>query len=381
MARIIVGVYMFRYPLGGMLSWALQYLRGLTALGHEVYAVEKAHYAQACFDPHQQVMTDDPAAGLRIVGELLDANGLRDRWCMADFHGRCHGLSARALDELFNNADLFIDCGSHGSWLEEAQPLPCRVLIDGEPSYTQIRWQALADSGQSHPVYDYYFTNGLLYGRPGCGGPTLGEVWRPVPNPVDTNFYKPLPAPSEHRLTTVMNWSAHKPLHYHGRSYGQKDVEFERFILLPGRTDIPMEVAVAGKPPTGRLETTGWRVRDAHRVTATLDTYRDYIRDSAGEFGVCKEVFVATRNGWFSDRSAAYLACGRPVILQDTGFSDVLPTGEGLMAINDEDEAAEAIEAVFADYDRHAAAARRIAVEYLDAKRVMGAVLDAVGIE
>lgn len=380
MARIVVGVYMFRYPLGGMLSWALQYLRGLTALGHEIYAVEKAHYAQACYDPQKDVMTDNPAAGLRVVGELLDAHDLQDRWCMADYNGRYHGLSAAALDDLFKTADLFIDCGSHGAWLEEAQRLPCRALIDGEPSYTQIRWQALADSGQDHPQYDYYFTNGLLYGSPDCDGPTLGKVWRPIPNPVDTAFYEPAPPPAKRKLTTVMNWSAHNPVYYQGRSYGQKDVEFERFMGLPKQTGIEMEVAVAGTPPVDRLKASGWRMRDAHEVTVTMDAYRQYIHESSGEFGVCKQVFVATRNGWFSDRSAAYLASGRPVVLQDTGFCDVLPTGAGLIAVKDQEEAAAAIDSVFAEYQMHAEAARRVAVEYLDAKKVMGGVLDAIGI-
>jgi hypothetical protein len=380
MAKIIVGVYMFRYPLGGMLSWALQYLRGLSALGHEVYAVEKAHYPQACYDPARNTMTDDPAAGLRIVGGLLDNSGLGERWCMTDYRGRCHGMSATQMNELFKQADIFIDCGSHGSWLEEAASLPCRVLIDGEPSYTQIRWEALIASGQNPPAYDHYFTNGLLFGTDTCDAPTLGHTWRPIPNPVDTAFYQPLPAPDFRKLSTVMNWSAHNKVNYKGRELGQKDAEFERFIGLPGKTDVRMELAVAGNVPTQTLQSHGWVVRDAHEVTRTIGSYREYIRESAGEFGVCKQVFVATRNGWFSDRSAAYLASGRPVILQDTGFSEVLPTGEGLFAVNHEDEAASAIESVFSDYDRHAAAARRIAVEYLDAERVMGGLLNDVGI-
>lgn len=380
MARIIVGAYMFRYPLGGMLSWALQYIKGLDRLGHEVYIVEKAHYAGACYDPDHKAMTDDPATGLRIVGELLGQHGLGERWCMVDFEGRCHGIASVGLDELFKTADLFVDCGSHGSWLEQAARLPCRILIDGEPSYTQIQWQALVDSGQSIPEYDYYFTNGLLFGSRGCEVPTLGKTWWPIPNPVDTTYYQALPKPSTPKLTTVMNWSAHSPIEYQGRSLGQKDVEFDRFIELPKHIATKMEVAVAGVVPTEKLLSHGWLVRDAHEVTQTMNSYRAYIRDSAGEFGVCKQVFVATRNGWFSDRSAAYLASGRPVILQDTGFSEVLPTGVGLLAVSNEDDAVAAVEAVFADYDKHAAEARRIAVEYLDAKHVMTGVLDAIGL-
>ncbi len=381
MARIIVGVYMFRYPLGGMLSWALQYLRGLSGSGHEVYVVEKANYSQACYDPSRKTMTDDPSEGIRIVNQLLNENGLGDCWCMVDVQGRASGPAAQVMKELFRTADLFIDCGTHGAWLDEAAALPCRILIDGEPSYTQMRWQMRRDDSETLPAYDHYFTNGLLYGTSACTAPAIDKTWLPIPNPVDTTFYKPVPEPDNRTYTTVMNWSSHQTITYKGENYGQKDVEFEKFITLPCKTDCRMEVAVAGNNvPVERLRANDWHVRDAHEVTHTLDAYRSYIVQSAGEFGVCKQVFVATHNGWFSDRSAAYLASGRPVILQDTGFSKVLPTGKGLFAVNTVEEAVASLESISADYKKHSRAAREVAEKYLDAKAVMGGVLDAVGI-
>jgi hypothetical protein len=148
---------------------------------------------------------------------------------------------------------------------------------------------------------------------------------------------------------------------------------------LPRRTAVPLEVAIAGKCPGEELVRNGWRVRRAHEVTVTYDAYRDYIRDSRGEFSVCKNVFVDTNSGWFSDRSAAYLAAGRPVVLQDTGFAAVLPTGRGLFAVRTPGEAAAALDEVAGDYDRQSRWARDIASDYLDTGRVLPRLLAEVG--
>ena len=178
-----------------------------------------------------------------------------------------------------------------------------------------------------------------------------------------------------------MNWQSHQPIEFNGTMYGQKDVEFVKFIDLPSRIGTPLEVAVSGKRvPTGQLQSAGWQVRDAHEVTLSFDTFCDYVRSSKGEFGVCKHVFVATNSGWFSDRSAAYLASGRPVVLQDTGFSDHLPCGRGLFAVRTVDEAAAAIEDINAHYEQHVQWAREIAVEYLDAAKVLRRFLGELGI-
>jgi glycosyltransferase involved in cell wall biosynthesis len=176
-----------------------------------------------------------------------------------------------------------------------------------------------------------------------------------------------------------MNWKAHQPVQWGGRSYGQKDASFERFMDLPGRVGAPLEVAVAGDAPRDRLRAAGWAVADAHAVTADFETYRGHIQRSRGEWSVCKQVFVGMRTGWFSDSSAAYLAAGRPVVLEDTGFGQVLPTGEGLFAVRDVDEAAAAIEAIESDYPRHSSAASAIAREHLDATEAMRGVLAVCG--
>jgi hypothetical protein len=178
-----------------------------------------------------------------------------------------------------------------------------------------------------------------------------------------------------------MNWTSYKPVVYGNRSYGQKDLEFVRFQDLP-RLIAPtaLEVAVnAGKTrrtPRHLLAHKGWRVVDPAKVCPDLDSYRDYIEASKAEWSVAKNGYVVGRPGWFSCRSACYLAAGRPVAVQDTGFGAVLPTGEGLLAFSTMEEAVASIKEIEANYERHAKAAREIAAEYFDASKVLPRLID-----
>jgi hypothetical protein len=163
--------------------------------------------------------------------------------------------------------------------------------------------------------------------------------------------------------------------------YGQKNIEFEKFVELPKRVTASMEVAVAGKKlPIDWLNAHGWGVVDARKATLSFDSFRSYIQASRGEFSVCKNVFVANQTGWFSDRSAAYLASGRPVVMQETGFSRHLPCGEGLFAFQNLEQAEKAINLIEADYERHSASAREVAYEYLDTGIILRNFLETLGI-
>lgn len=382
MARIVVGVYMVRYPLGGMLSMSLQLVAGLSRLGHDVVVVEKSGWKSSCFDPSRGEMTDDCAHGTTVVGNLLSRFGLAASWCFVDQAGRAHGMSEAGLRDALATCDAFIDAGTHGLWLDELGARATTVLLDGEPGWTQMRWDMRRRAGLSTPAYDAYFTVGQNVGTPRSTVPTLGLRWRHALYPVLMEEFDPLPPDGRAAFTTVMNWRAHDPLEYEGEVFGQKDAEFERFALLPllaGRARF--ELAVAGKEvPRARLRQAGWILRNGHEVTASYDAYRDFVRRSRGEFSVAKNVFVATGSGWFGDRSGAYLASGRPVVLQDTGISERLPCGEGLFAVRDADGAAAAVESIEGDYPRHSAAAREIAREFLATDRVLPPLLEAVGV-
>lgn len=380
MARIIVGSWAVRYPLGGNLSWTLQWLLGFERLGHEVYLAEKAGYSASCYDPIQQVMSDDCVYGVKTVSQLLNRFGLKDRLCYVDADNRYHGLSKDRIESLFRSADLFVDIGSHGTWLEEAEQTGLKILVDGEPGATQMKMVHALSRGAVLPEYDFYYSNGANLGTARCSAPTANRQWRPLYNPVDAASFTYCPPPAEAPFTTVMNWQAHAPFEFEGKRYGQKDAMFPRFLDLPKRTRQNLEVAAAGNIPRDELEALGWAVRSAREVTLSFDSYLEYIQNSAGEFSVCKHVYVETHSGWFSDRSAVYLTAGRPVVLQDTGFSEHLPCGRGLFAVETVEDAAAAMNAIRGNYNLHAKAAREIASECLDTQKVLGSLLSSLNV-
>jgi hypothetical protein len=380
-ARIVLGSYMVRYPLGGMMSWVLQYIVGFQRLGHDIYFVEKSGYPNSCFDPLKKVMSDDCSYGTGVVDELLGRFGLDDRWCYVDAAGAYHGMPREQVEAVFDEADLFVDMGTHGAWLAEAANAGARVLIDGEPGFTQMKMELRLAAGQPLPEYDFYYSNGRNIGTSKSSAPTGDKTWGTLFHPVVVDAF-PFPSepPANAAYTSVMNWQSYHPLRYEGRVYGHKAVEFEKFMGLPSQVGERVEVAVAGSAPHAQLEREGWRVRSAHEVTISFDSFVDYIVASRGEFSVCKNGFVVTNNGWFSDRSGAYLASGRPVVLQETGFSDHLPCGEGVFAVRTAEEAAGAISEIESDYEHHSRRARDIAGDYLDYRPVLGAFLREVGV-
>ena len=381
MARIVLGSYMVRYPLGGMMSWVLQYIVGFQRLGHDIFFVEKGAYPQACYDPEQDVMTDDCTYGTRAVNELLARFGLEGSWCFVDVDGVHHGMQRPDVEEALRTADVFVDMGTHGAWMEEASGAGLRVLIDGEPGFTQMKMAKREAAGETLPRYDRYYTTGRSIGTDRANAPTAGREWGTLFHPVVTDLFEPSPPPPDAAYTTVMNWQSYPPLEYGGSVFGHKDVEFAKFMELPRMVTPPLEIAVSGEEvPQTELVTAGWRVRDAHEVTQSFDSFRSYLAGSRGEFSVCKNGYVATGSGWFSDRGAAYLASGRPVIQQETGFSRHLPCGEGLFAVTNAEDAAAAIEEIEGDYGRHSRAAREIACERLEAKTVLRAFLAELGL-
>ena len=386
MARIVFGTYMFRYPLGGLLSCMLQWILGFKLLGHDIYVVEKSGWPGSCYDPSRQTSSDDCTFGIRVISALLARFGLGECWCYVDAEGRHHGLSRCRLAEIFSSADVFIDYGAHGHWEEESARCGVRVLVDGEPAFRQMKLEL---NPEVHAIamraYDRYFTIGQNIGTPQCPATTAGISWGHVLSPVVLELFSddadpesalPVDAP----FTTVMNWRSHDELDFHGQLFGQKDAEFSKFLQLPQLVAAPMEVAISGEAPVARLMESGWRVRRAQDVTIDFDTFVRYIKRSRGEFSVCKNVFVVTRSAWFSDRSAAYLASGRPVVMQNTGFSEHLPCGKGLFAVDTVEQARDAIEEICAEFPRHSRAARRVAAEHLAAERVLKRFLTELGV-
>ncbi len=356
------------------------WMEGFRDLGHDVYFVEKAGYEQACFDPERGVMGNDSSYGLSMVSSFFREFDLEDRWCFVDWEGNYHGLSRSGIERRFRSADLYIDMGGLGFWRSEAEDTDVTVLLDLDPTFTQIERIKRGQGGeQTGNDYDYFYTVGKNVATGEASTPADDTRWRGIYNPVCVDRFDGSTIDPDRPFSTVMNWKSYDPVEYNGVTYGNKDREFPRFLELPGLVSGRLQVAVAGLTvPRKRLTEAGWEVRDAQRVTRTFDSFRDYIDSSIGEFSVCKHGYVEPKTGWFSDRSATYLAMGRPVVLQETGFSSHLPCGEGLFAVEDPQEAAAALDTIRSSPKHHARQAREIARAHLSAPEVLSSLLDEV---
>jgi hypothetical protein len=254
-----------------------------------------------------------------------------------------------------------------------------RLYLDMDPGFVQI-WQEQYGVDMNLRGHDVHVTVGLNLGAPDCPLPTCGIQWHTTLPPVVIDEWSPAPAPGE-VYTTVGDWRGYSPVEWHGVWYGQKAEEFLRIIELPRHVSVPLELCLAihpNEPDYGRLEANGWRLSSPRQHCATPATYRAYINGSRGECTVVKHGYAAGRTGWFSDRSACYLAAGRPVIVQDTGAGRYLPTGKGLLTFSDLDGAVTALASVESGYAAHAVAASAMAREHFDSDRVLSRLLRLV---
>jgi hypothetical protein len=367
--KILVAGIIARYPFGGVTWCSLMYLLGLRALGHEVFYIEDT--GECVYDPVLNTRATDPTYGTTYIHNALEPFGLGDRWSFVNYDGSYHGQSADVVRRFCADADLFINL-SGGSWFwrEEYARIPKRAFIDSDPAFTQL---AIA---KAEPWYveffqrfTHLFTFGSNIGTPACAVPVGGFHWHHTWQPVTLADWA-TDAVFKDRFTSVMTWQ----IESFTDVGGNKDQEFVKYIDLPARTSQKFELAING--PQKLLREHGWETVDAMNVSRTLFHYRDFLHGSKAEFGVAKHTYVATRSGWFSDRTQCYLASGRPALVQDTGWSAHLPHGVGLLPFSTPDEALAGIERINGDYAAHARRAREIAAECFDADRVLTRLLD-----
>jgi hypothetical protein len=371
--KIVCSGHLIRHPVGGHSWHHLQYLLGFQRLGHEVTFFEDYGWPHSCYDPGRGEMTADPSYGISYLLDLLRPHGLEDRWCYLAEDGTSYGMPRERLAQLCRECDVYFNL-SGINWIEELEECRRRVLVDTDPVFTQIGGHGL---GGPFTRYHTLFTYGENVHRPRCDMPTGGALWLPTRQPVVLDQWPADIGDPSAPFTTVVNWSAFGDREHNGRVYGQKDREFEPFFSLPRHAGEKMGMTVSGPAAVReRLVDGGWKLSDPLRVTRDPWTYQRYLRTSRAEFGVAKHGYVSTRCGWFSDRSSAYLATGRPAIVQDTGFSDFLPHGEGLLAYRTPDEAVTAIRRLADNYDAHCRAARALTEEYFDARWVLTDLLE-----
>jgi hypothetical protein len=394
-------------PYQGGATWAvLQYWLGLRRLGHDVYFIEPVaesalrpadtkpsvgNALRGVPEPEDRVSPPSTerhrgrslqkSANAAYFKKVLRRFGLEDHGAL--LIGReCFGRDFQELRNIARRADLLINISGMLTVPALTEPIARRVYLDLDPAFNQL-WQAVQGIDMRFAGHTHFVTIGLAIGTPECRTPTCGHEWLKTLQPIVLEHWPTAERIEYDGLTTIGNWRGYGSIEHEGTLYGQKAHSLRRFIELPMRTKERFLPALAIHAHEERdlaaLARHGWTLLDPAEVAATPDDYRQFIQCSKAELGIAKSGYVASRCGWFSDRSICYLASARPVIAQETGFSRSLPVGEGLFAFDSADEALAAIDEVNHDYPRHARAARRIAEEYFDSDKVLGRMLRDFG--
>jgi hypothetical protein len=383
---IVVLGLVTKMPVAGPIWQTLHYLVGLERLGYEVYYVETPKGTPREFMEHEG--DDGAARAAAFLAGLLPRFGFAGRWAYHSFYPseRIFGLSKRQLDRLYRDAVLIVNL--HGG----TDPLPEHlysgrlVYLETDPVRLQLGLHnGDEQQGRAAAAHRSFSTWGLNYGSPDCLLPLPAEIeFHRAPPPVLLDMWASADRPRGDIFTTIATWRQWLDLTFEGESYAwSKHAEFLKFVDLPARTAQQLELALGwcDEDDLRQLQEAGWVTRRAEEVSSDLDTYRRYIATSRGEFTVAKDQNVRFRTGWFSERSAAYLAAGKPVITQDTGFGSYLPTGEGLFAFSTLEEILAAIDTINSDYALHSRAALALAHEFLDADVVLPSLLEHFGVD
>jgi hypothetical protein len=382
--KIVVLGMMGRCPFGGQTWLYLNWLRGLSRLGHEVWYVEDDSVWP--YDPLQDRVTNDCSYAIQHISGAMEAIGLGEQWAfrLSGAPDVCGGPGAGHLTQLYRSSDLLLNVVGATDLREEHLAIPMRVYVECDPVTAELR---LAN-GDEHTriAFDQHHaiaTYGENYGAGDCGVPLNGRKYLKTRQPVDLEWWSPAFTAEAEFFTTIGNYrQSGNDETYNGETYRwSKHHEWEKFIDLPQRTGQRFHAAVkVDEADRARLEGYGWRVDCPLQMSLdTFGAYRKFFCTSRGEWTVAKDQNVRLRSGWFSERDACYLASGKPVVVQDTGFGQALPTGQGLFGFSTMEDVLAALEEINSDYARHCRAARAVAEEYFDAPKVAGRLLEELG--
>jgi hypothetical protein len=355
-------------PRQGGASWAvLQYVAGLRELGHEVLLVEPIAPGRLDADP-------------RIVPYFERLPLLEGRAALwEEAAGSSRGLAPERVIGFASEADLLINVSGMLRDERLLAPIPVRAFLDLDPGFNQVWHETGSDMGLD--LHTHFLSVGQRVGLPDCAVSDCGRSWIHTLPPVALRHWPPAAGPPrENAYTSIGHWRSYGSIEHRGIHYGQRAHSLRRLIDLPRRSPARFLLALGIHPDEKKdleaLEANGWELADPDLVAGDPSSYAEFVRGSRGELCVAKSGYVESRSGWFSDRSACYLASGRPVVAQDTGFGARLPTGEGLLSFETAAEAAAAVEAIASAPARHARAARELAEEHLDATKVLARMLD-----
>jgi hypothetical protein len=386
--RIVVMGFMGSMPIAGVVWQHIHYVVGLQRLGHDVYFIEDS--ARLPYNPETFEVTDEFEYAAKVLARLAREFDFRNRWayCARYLPGTpTAGMSLKNIRQLYRDADAILNvCGTQE--FNDDLLFSDRILyIESDPGVEQIKIdKGVKPTGEYLERHHALFTFGENIGTKDFPVPLHGFKWLPTRQPVVTDLWKTARFPSRAAVfTTVANWSTSglKDIAWRGKKYlWSKSREFLRFVAAPKEAGETFEMAtnIADSRLRKKFEQNDWRLTSPLQLSVDYWLYRDYIQRSKGEFTVAKDQYVRLDTGWFSDRSACYLAAGRPVITQETGFTKNYGGKEGLLSFRTVDEVADAVKRINADYAKHSRAAREVAREVFEAESVLESVLDRAGI-
>jgi len=358
------------------LSWFhLQFLLGFRRLGYDVILIDRLDSGM-CTDASGAATAFHDSVQRRGLLDLLTRFGLADSFSLdVDRSATVLGMPRAEVVERAKSAACLLNVMGYCDDPAILDAVPRRVFLDIDPGFPQM-WRALGlhDAFAGH---DCFATLARRLGQPGCTIPTCGLDWITLPQPVVLDEWPVAPPRPDGAFTSIGAWrGSNGPVEFEGHTYGLRCHEFRKFLDLPGRCpgetfEQALEIHAGDARDIEALVAHGWRLVDPAAVAGTPEAYRDYVASSKGEFLIPKQMYVDTRGGLLSDRSAYYLASGRPVLARDTGLTGLYPLGEGLIAFATPDEAAAGAAAIAADYPRHCRAARGIAEAAFDSDRVL----------
>lgn len=363
-------------PYQGGATWAvLQYLLGFERLGHTVYFVEPV--TSAALQPTGVPLAQ--SANAAYFRKVMAEFGLAERSALL-LAGtqQTVGLAYPQLRAAAERADMLVNIS--GMLTDEAliSHSPMRVYLDLDPAFNQL-WQAVEGIDMRFAGHTHFVTVGLNLGQSGCTVPTCGRDWITTLQPVVLDHWPTAQHIEHDALTTVANWRGYGSIHHEGVLYGQKAHSLRPLMALPTLTAetflLALSIHPEEVPDLTALHENGWHLLNPAQVAQTPAHYRRFIQGSKAEFGIAKSGYVAARCGWFSDRSVCYLASGRPVLAQETGFSRFLPTGDGLFAFTTIEDVLTGVDVLQREYARHAQAARALAEAYFDSDKVLNRLL------
>ena len=380
---IVSGAIANKLNQGGEAWVRLSYVLGLERLGYDVYFVEQIS-RDACVDVHGSPSSFEASANLAYFREVMETFELTDRAFLLPTDGDTSSAVDRALLQRAESARALINVSGHLTLPALLERIPNKVFVDIDPGYTQY-WHAAGLPGAHVDGHDWYFTIGENIGTQHCPIPAGNLHWQATRPPVVLDQWPLVQMNNELRFTTIANWrGSFGPVQVDGKTFGLKVHEFRKVFDLPLRCRLAFEIALNIDPADHKdlfaLRDHGWIISDPAPAASTPDRFRGYVQQSGAEFSVAQGIYVETNCGWFSDRTARYLASGKPALVQETGFSSNIQSGKGLVAFRTLDEAVAGAESIAANYAAHSRAARALAERYLDSDKVLGKLMQQIGV-